>query len=199
MPQSFANSKKHTCYIIAGPNGAGKTSFATGFLPAIVHCSNFLNVDEIARGLSPLAPTSNTIQIRAGRLFWELLEESFQGNEDFAFETTLSGRIYLTRIPAWQRLNWKFVLFYLFIPSPMLCLARVKERVLKGGHDVPEQDIRRRYQNSLHNLFKYTEVCDQTFCFDNSQKQRKSIFEKSQGQDFFVYDQEIFSQLKQFS
>ncbi len=186
-----------TCYIIAGPNGAGKTTFALNYLPNITDCRDFINVDEIAKGLSPLDFESGLIQ--AGKIFLSLLDRRISQMRDFAFETTLSGRSYLTRIDAWRARGWKVVLIYLYIPGPEFSESRVSQRVLQGGHNIPVADINRRYPRSLRNLFSYVEHCDVTFCFDNSQNKIVPIFEKRNGGAVVVQDAGTFSIMKEFA
>ncbi len=186
-----------TCYIIAGPNGAGKTTFALNYLPNITDCRDFINVDEIAKGLSPLDFESGLIQ--AGKIFLSLLDRRISQMRDFAFETTLSGRSYLTRIDAWRARGWKVVLIYLYIPGPEFSESRVSQRVLQGGHNIPVADINRRYPRSLRNLFSYVEHCDATFCFDNSQNKIVPIFEKRNGGAVVVQDAGTFSIMKEFA
>ena len=119
-----------------------------------------------------------------------------QRGGNFAFETTLSGRTYLSRIGQWRRSGWKVVLFYLYIPNADFSAMRVQQRVLQGGHDIPQKDIARRYPRSIRNLFDYAEVCDHTFCFDNTGSQVVSIFEKRFGMPMEIHDAERFSRLQ---
>ena len=162
-------------------------------LPQIFGCSHFINVDEIAHGISPLDPRSALV--RAGRIFLDLLEERLQQREDFSFETTLSGRSNLVNIPRWQAQGWRVILFYLYIPVPELCILRVRQRVATGGHDVPQEDILRRYHASLRNLFLYTDLCDHVICFDNSHSQQEPVFEKDKNEDFHIFNPELFDSL----
>ncbi len=163
------------CHIIAGPNGAGKTTFAMRFLPQIVASRAFLNADEIARGLSPLdIAAGNRL---AARLFLQQLEEKLRQKKPFAFETTLSGKSYLQQIPQWQQQGWQVVLHYLWVPDSDFSAHRVQQRVAQGGHDIPLEDIRRRYPRSLENLFIYAKLCDQTYCYDNSENSPRLIFD----------------------
>ena len=117
--------------IIAGPNGAGKTTFAREFLPQEAGCPVFVNADLIAAGLSPFAPERAAIQ--AGRLMLEAIALHVARRDSFALETTLSGRGYARQIPKWRRL------------SADMAVQRVAERVRQGGHDIPEETIRRRF------------------------------------------------------
>ena len=107
--------KSPTCYIIAGPNGAGKTTFAMKYLPKIAGCLNFINADEIARGLSPL--NVEAVQLQASKIFLNAIEEKIRSRENFAFETTLSGKAYLQKIKQWKNDGWRVELFYLYLPN----------------------------------------------------------------------------------
>lgn len=123
--------------IIAGPNGAGKTTFAREFLPNEAGCPIFVNADLIAAGLAPFAP--ETAAIRAGRLMLQEMGRHFLARENFAFETTLSGRGYLRLIEQWQRAGYRVKLIFLQLASPEEAIARVMLRVRQGGHNVPEE------------------------------------------------------------
>ena len=183
--------KQPQCYVIAGPNGAGKTTFALKYLPMIASCYDFINADEIAKGLSPLDYTAGLLQ--AGKIFLETLNQKIAQRKDFAFETTLSGRTYLPRIAEWRKAGWFVTLFYLFIPSVDFSSYRVRQRVLRGGHDIPTEDIVRRFPRSIRNLFAYADVCDKTMCLDNTGDRIISIFEKCYGQPLEIQDRERFS------
>lgn len=153
--------------IIAGPNGAGKTTFASEFLPNEANCPNFVNADLIAAGLAPFAP--NSAAFRAGRLMIAEIHNHVRLGESFAFETTLSGRHYARLIPEWQSSGYKVKLLFLKLESPELAVARVKQRVRTGGHNVPEPIIRRRFSAGLHNLeVLYKPVVDEWALYDNS-------------------------------
>jgi predicted ABC-type ATPase len=141
-----------TVYVIAGPNGAGKTTFAAQFLPDFVGCRQFLNADLIAAGLSPFAP--ETQSVRAGRLLLERIKELSAAKEDFGFETTLSGRGYVRLLREMKQSGYRVMLFFLWLPSADLAVERVANRVVQGGHAVPEADVRRRYASGLRNLFQ---------------------------------------------
>ena len=186
--------KQPQCYVIAGPNGAGKTTFALKYLPLIASCYDFINADEIAKGLSPLKYEAGLLQ--AGKIFLETLNQKIALRKDFAFETTLSGRTYLPRIAEWRKDGWFVTLFYLYIPSVEFSARRVHERVLEGGHDIPVEDITRRFPRSIRNLFAYADVCDDTICFDNTGNQIISIFEKHYGQSLVIKDKVRFSNIK---
>lgn len=153
--------------IIAGPNGAGKTTFAQEFLPGEAGCQIFVNADLIAAGLSPFTP--ELAAVRAGRIMLEQIHEHAQKGEGFAFETTLSGRIYMRLIPHWQAEGYIVKLFFLQLPSPEMAIARVRQRVAAGGHNVPEDVIRRRFDAGLRNFSQvYKPLVDEWVLYDNS-------------------------------
>lgn len=122
-----------TCWIIAGPNGAGKTTFALEYLPGVAQCDRFINADLIAAGLSPFVPEKELIA--ASRIFLREVAERIEQCEDFAFETTLSGRTYLQLIERLRSDGWRTVLLYLALPSVEFSKMRVAERVATGGHN----------------------------------------------------------------
>ncbi len=139
-----------TVYIIAGPNGAGKSMFVESYLNRYIDCDEFLNADLIASGLSPFAPERQAL--RASEIFLKSLEILESGTNSFALETTLSGLSYRRRISRWKQLGFAVSLFFLWLPSVEIAIDRVANRVLQGGHDIPEPDIRRRYQRGMFNL-----------------------------------------------
>ena len=182
--------KNKSVYIIAGPNGSGKTTFATMFLPEYVHCPNFVNADLIAGGLAPFEPRSAAI--KAGKLVLQQIHEFANRGLDFAFETTLSGKSYATLLKNLTAKEYAVHLFFLWIPSPELAIARIKDRVSEGGHDVPEEDVRRRFVRSVHNFFKlYQPLLDSWMLFDNS-KTKPLLIAKRRNGTMEVFDQELF-------
>ncbi|MEZ5307075.1 MAG: hypothetical protein R2684_08015 [Pyrinomonadaceae bacterium] len=153
--------------IIAGPNGAGKTTFAGEFLPKEANCRAFVNADLIAAGLAPFEP--ERAAFRAGRLMLEEIYNHVRRGENFAFETTLSGRAYKGMIPAWQAEGYVIKLFFLRLVSPDLACARVRQRVRQGGHNIPEPVIRRRFDSGLFNFENlYKPLVDEWALYDNS-------------------------------
>lgn len=140
--------------IIAGPNGAGKTTFAREFLPVDADCPIFVNADLIAAGLAPFAP--ETAALQAGRIMLGELARHFAARENFAFETTLSGRGYLHHIRQWQNAGYEVKLIFLQLDSAYEAIARVAQRVRQGGHHIPEAVVRRRFaagQENFHRLY----------------------------------------------
>ena len=143
-------TKSKKIVIIAGPNGAGKTTFAREFLPREADCPDFINVDLIAAGLSPFDP--NRAALRAGRLMLQEIHRRVNAGESFAFETTLSGRNYARLIPRWREAGYHVKLIFLSLPTADLAVARVAARAAQGGHNVPEEVIRRRFDAGLRNF-----------------------------------------------
>jgi predicted ABC-type ATPase len=186
--------ERPTCYVIAGPNGAGKTTFAMRYLLEAVGCRNFVNADMIARGLSPLAPEQ--MQIQAGRLFLQEIQRNAKVRQDFAFETTLSGRSFVPFIQGLKQEAWQIVLIYLWIPSAEFSEERVRERVLAGGHDIPREVVYRRYPRSVQNFNTlYAPLCDVTLCFDNSGEKPILIFERDNS-GITVHDSTRYGKLR---
>jgi predicted ABC-type ATPase len=182
------------CYIIAGPNGAGKTTFATEYLPHYAECVNFINLDLLARAYSPFDP--NAGMLRAGRTVLERIAEFTTARTDFAFETTLAGRTYLPLLRGVKKAGFRLHMFYLWIPSPELALLRIRYRVVSGGHDVPERDVRRRFTRTLGNLFRlYRPLLDTLHFCDNSSDTPRLIFRDEVGQTT-INDAALYEQLR---
>lgn len=153
--------------IIAGPNGAGKTTFAREFLPREAECPDFINVDLIAAGLSPFDP--DRAALRAGRLVIEEIKRRVLAGESFAFETTLAGRNYARLIPQWRAAGYYVKLIFLSLPTADVAVARVAARVAQGGHNIPEEVIRRRFDAGLRNFDGlYRKLVDTWVVYENS-------------------------------
>ncbi len=151
--------------IIAGPNGAGKTTLARELLPNEANTPTFINADLIAAGLDPLQP--ERAAFRAGRMMLEMIDACVQGGESFAFETTLSGRSYARMIPRWQELGYWVTLIFLRVSSPEVTIERVRQRVIEGGHHVPEDVIRRRFHSGLENFQNlYRNLVNEAIIYD---------------------------------
>jgi predicted ABC-type ATPase len=169
------------CYVIAGPNGAGKTTFALRYLPEMTGCKSFINADLIADGLSPLDPSK--VQQEAGKLFLREVRQHVGDREDFAFETTLSGRMYVRLLKELHSSGWRIVLFYLWIPSAEFSRLRVEQRVESGGHDIPDDAILRRYRRTVLNFLNvFAPLCDEVFCYDNSGLEHLMVFADTNGE-----------------
>lgn len=155
------------CYIVAGPNGAGKTTFAAVYLPKEARCFNFINADLIAAGISPLRPEDAGLE--AGRILLAKMDSFISEGVSFGFESTLSGTAYAKRVSAMKSAGYRIVIFYLKIASSVLAVARVKERVKEGGHNVPEKDVLRRFDKSWTNFCEiYRPLADKWIVFENS-------------------------------
>ena len=154
--------------IIAGPNGAGKTTFAEEFLPNEAGCPEFVNADLIAAGLSPFQP--DQVAFAAGRLMLERIADLVAAGKSFAFETTLATRGYLRLIPAWQDAGYQVKLCFLKLPDSGFAIKRVAQRVRLGGHDIPPDTIRRRFERGWANLQNdYVGIVDEWAIYDSSQ------------------------------
>jgi predicted ABC-type ATPase len=172
--------KPPTVYVIAGPNGAGKTTFASKFLPDFVQCREFLNADLIAAGLSPFAPEPQNV--RAGRLLLERIRDLAEARVDFGFETTLSGRTYVKLLGDMRASGYRIVLFFLWLPSAEMAVARVENRVRQGGHHVPSDAVRRRYGTGIRNLFRlYHPLLTGWWLYDASRLPPRLVAKKEQG------------------
>ncbi len=151
--------------IIAGPNGAGKTTLARELLPNEANTNTFINADLIAAGLDPLQP--ERAAFRAGRMMLEMIDACVRRGESFAFETTLSGRGYARMIPRWQEQGYWVTLIFLRVSSPEVTIERVRQRVIEGGHHVPEDVIRRRFHSGLENFQNiYRDLVNEAIIYD---------------------------------
>lgn len=167
-------------YIIGGPNGAGKTTAAFNLLPEIFKTVEFVNADEIARGISPLNPEG--VAIQAGRVMLNRIENLFHERKSFAFESTLSGISYLEMIRKAKELGYYVVLFFVWLKSTDMAVERVASRVKKGGHNIPTAVIKRRYEKGIGNFTKYSDACNDWYFYDNSGSQYELIAKFVEGQ-----------------
>ena len=180
-------------YIVAGPNGAGKTTFAGEFLPNYVECLEFVNADLIASGLSPFLP--ERAAIKAGRLMLKRIHFLADRGTDFGFETTLSGKGYVRLLKDLKSRGYRIYLYFLWVDNVDIALGRVADRVRRGGHNVPEKIVRRRFNRGLPNLFNlYRPLLDLWAIFDNSTDHPVMIACEEDG-DLEVFDSVLFSKL----
>lgn len=181
-------------YIISGCNGAGKTTASYTILPDMLNCNEFVNADEIAKGLSPFNP--NEVAIQAGRLMLTRIKELLENNVDFAFETTLATRSYTNTVKEAQEKGYLVTILYFWLNSPELAIERVKIRVNEGGHNIPEETIRRRYDLGIRNMFNlYIPIADYWMFIDNS-KTPFEILAEGQRNKEVVKNKMIWNKLK---
>lgn len=161
-------------YIISGCNGAGKTTASYTVLPEILGCKEFVNADEIARGLSPFNAAG--VAIEAGRLMLQRIEDLLSRDVSFSIETTLATRSYVRLVTRARKQGYRVSLLYFWLSSPELAMRRVAERVSKGGHDIPKCTITRRYAAGINNLFRlFVPLVDYWAVFDNSESPRRTV------------------------
>lgn len=183
-----------TLYIIAGPNGAGKTTASYTVLPEIFNVKEFVNADEIAKGLSPFNP--DAAGLKAGRIMLNRINELLEKNQSFAFETTLSTKSYTGFVRKAQEKGYEVVLLFMALDSIELAKKRVSIRVQEGGHNIPTDVIERRYTKGLLNLFNlYIPLVDKWILLNNSGETFNVIAEGSQ-KELIVKSQEVWDVLK---
>ena len=156
-------------FIIAGCNGAGKTTASYSVLPELLGCKEFVNADEIARGLSPFNPES--VAIEAGKLMLQRIGNLMSERKTFAIETTLATKSYANTIKKAKELGYHVILLFFWLPSPEMAVERVAKRVSEGGHNIPDDVIYRRYYAGLQNFFTiFAPIVDSWMFFDNVDK-----------------------------
>lgn len=166
-------------WIVAGPNGVGKTTYAFRHIKAVSGSTRFVNLDEIARGLSPLDPAAG--QQRAARVALDMTRSLIAEKKPFSIETTLSGRTHLRTIAAARDAGFAVNLLFFLVASPEISLSRIARRVSEGGHDVAEADVRRRFARAIANLPAYVEQVDRWRVFDNAMLKPKVLAEGRRG------------------
>ena len=185
-------------YIIAGCNGAGKTTASFTVLPEILNCFEFVNADEIAKGLSPFQPEK--VAFEAGRIMLHRIDELFRAGVDFAFETTLATKSYKEKVVYAQDLGYKVTLLFFWLPNVELAIDRVEKRVEAGGHNIPTDVIRRRYKNGISNFFTiYLPICDEVILVDNSSTKYDLIAISSRGLGVEISNQEKWTIFKEYA
>ncbi|MDR1983998.1 MAG: zeta toxin family protein [Prevotellaceae bacterium] len=184
-------------YIIAGCNGAGKTTVSYTVLPGMLHCKEFINADEIARGISPFNVEKTAIA--AGRIMLMRIKELTEARVDFALETTLATRSYVPFVKYAQQKGYTVSLIYFWLNSPELAIQRVAERVAAGGHNIEEHIIRRRYTKGIHNLFGlYMGIVDYWLLVDNSVSPFNIIAEKEKKKKIQIKNRLLYSTLENY-
>jgi predicted ABC-type ATPase len=189
--------KEKNLYIIAGCNGAGKTTASFTILPEIINCKEFVNADEIAKGLSPFQPEK--VAFESGRIMLNRIDELLKENESFAFETTLSTRSYKNKIKTAREKGYTITLLFFWLQNVELAKERVKIRVSEGGHNIEPEVIERRYLNGIKNLFEiYFPIVDGLLIFDNSEGKHKLLAIKTIDGKFNIIDELKFIKLKAY-
>jgi predicted ABC-type ATPase len=189
------NSVAELRYIIAGCNGAGKTTASRTILPKSLLVKEFVNADEIAKGLSPFNPEG--VAIEAGRLMLERIKYLLSKGESFSIETTLATRSYVKLVREASKSGYMVHLIYFWLNSPQLAVERVAERVSEGGHNIPYDVILRRYAKGVDNLFKlFMDEVDIWVIYDNSQYQRERIAFGGKSMETKVSDNDKFKIIK---
>lgn len=182
--------------MIAGPNGAGKTTMALALIPSLPMLYEFINADEIARGLAPLHPES--VALTASKLMIKRLRELLEAQQSFAFETTAAGTNYLKHLKEAKARGYEINLMYLWLATPEQAIKRVAQRVVQGGHHVPTETIRRRYYAGLKNILKsYLPLADTAIILDNSlEKSEKIVAKKNRGYPLKIEDVNIWEEMQ---
>jgi predicted ABC-type ATPase len=177
--------------VLAGPNGAGKSTAAPDLLHGALHVDEFVNADVIARGLSAFNPEGAALD--AGRVMLSRLKELARQRKNIAFETTLASRTFAPWIRELKKDGYRFHLFYFWLPSPEMCVNRVRERKSLGGHFVPAETIHRRYHGGIRNFFElYSPIADRWKFFDNTVKPRLLIASEEK-----IVNAEVWDKLRQ--
>ena len=182
-------------YIIAGCNGAGKTTASFTILPEVLNCREFINADEIAKGLSPFQP--ETVAVQAGRIMLTRMDELLHQGVDFAFETTLATKSYKQKIIEAQANGYEVTLLFFWLRNVTMAKERVAQRVAEGGHNIPIETIERRYYNGIINLFNlYIDILDICQIYDNSSGVCVLIEEKYKEEELVCYDIDTYNKIK---
>jgi predicted ABC-type ATPase len=187
-------SIKPIIVILGGPNGAGKTTGALTILPQELRIPHFVNADLIARGLSPLDPT--LADFDAARIMLERMRELREHRENFALETTLASKSLVPFLRECKMMGYETRLIFVALDSPEAAIRRVAIRVAKGGHDIPEETIRRRFFRGLRNFFgMYCDEVDHWTLLDNSGDHWKIVASKDKQTGQQIFDLNIWQNL----
>jgi predicted ABC-type ATPase len=182
--------------VVGGPNGAGKTSWAAKHLPTTLNVREFVNADEIARGLSPFDPDSNVVA--AGRVMLDRLDALVRAGDNFAFETTCASHRHPRFLKGCRAVGYQIMLVFLWLPSADVALARVAHRVRQGGHRIPDDVVVRRYSAGLRNMrHLYLPLADSAYIYDNSDGGGTLIAERQGAAPMTVHDSDRWSRIEE--
>ncbi len=188
-------SNKPNLYIIAGCNGAGKTTASFVVLPELLGCREFINADEIAKGISPFNPES--VAITSGKIMLERIHHHLEDRVEFGFETTLSSKSTDDIIMKAKQFNYRIFIVFFWLNNVQLAIERVVQRVNEGGHHIPEETIKRRYSRGIRNFKNvYQELANVWLLIDNSKPNFEIISQFSDGQ-LTIYNQDLFQKFKE--
>lgn len=179
------SAKPPVVVVLAGPNGAGKSTTAPTLLKGALGVTEFVNPDVIAQGLSAFAPERTAMP--AGRIMLRRIHELAGRRENFAFETTLASRSFAPWLAQLRARGYRVHFLFLWLPSADMAVARVKDRVRLGGHNVPEDQVRRRYQAGLRNFFRlYQPLATSWRLYDNSGSPPPRLIARGRGSQVTV-------------
>ena len=182
-------------YIIAGCNGAGKTTASFTILPDVLGCNEFVNADAIAYGISPF--NVEGVAIEAGRIMLHRIEELLNEGVDFAIETTLATRSYVALVKKAQAMAYSVRVIYIWLESPQMALQRVAERVSKGGHNIPEAVVERRYYRGIGNFFNlFMPICDAWILANNTYDNLSIVAHCKKNNDCIIENYDIWHVIK---
>lgn len=189
--------REKSLYIISGCNGAGKTTASYTVLPEVLDCQEFVNADEIARGLSPFNPES--VAIEAGRLMLQRIQELLKEEKTFSIETTLSTKSYKNLVQEAHAKGYKVKLIFFWLDTPKTAINRVAQRVSEGGHNIPTETIIRRYHAGIKNLFNiYMNHVDYWLLINNTTGSCEYVAEGGKNIDTVIFNKETFNKVKQY-
>lgn len=182
--------------LIAGPNGAGKSTLAPALLRDTLNIPEFVNADTIAEGLSAFAPEDASFD--AGRVMLGRLHDLAEEGKDFSFETTLASRFYAGWLRALRESSgYQVSLVFLWLENVDIAIQRVAARVAAGGHSIPEETIRRRYDRGLRNLFElYLPIMNSWRIFHASPTIPKEIARYDEPGGQRVFDESLWRRIK---
>jgi len=192
------NTNEKSLYIIAGCNGAGKTTASFTILPEILSCREFVNADEIAKGISPFNPSA--VSLTAGKIMLKRINDLLAKNETFSIETTLASTLFTETIKTAQNNGYSVTLLFFWLQSVETAKNRVAQRVKSGGHNIETDVIERRYKSGIKNLFElYIPIVDKLYIYDSTGKISECIAKKlHKTNELFVINREKYNVLEEY-